>query len=99
LTLCWCCSFILNKLKVTDFLNVTKDIIITNRIESSCSERYLSGILYYLNDYIMDSIDGDIELHNLKYDCWNVNLIEDNISERFFVKKVQQKTENTADKW
>lgn len=97
LTLCWCCSFILNKSIVIDFLNITKDIIITYRTESCFSERYLSGILYYLNNYIMTSIDGDIELHNLKYNCWTVNLIEDNIPERFFVKKVQQKNEHTLD--
>jgi hypothetical protein len=98
LTLCWCNSFILNKSVVIDFLNITKDIIITSRYNGSVhSERYLSGILYYLNNYIMTSIDGDIEFHNLKYDCWTVNLIEDNIPERFFIKKVQQKTENTID--
>jgi hypothetical protein len=97
LTLCWCNSFVLFKIKIIDFLDMVKDIVITVRRESECSERYLSGMLFKLNDEIMTSIDGDIEFHNLKYDCWTVNLIEDNIPERSFLKKVQQKNENTAD--
>jgi hypothetical protein len=98
LTLCWCSSFILNNSKIIDFLNIVKDIIITQRWQSCCSERYLSGILYYLNNYRMISIDGDIETREiLKYDCWTVDLINDPIPERYFVKKVQQKTEKTVD--
>lgn len=98
LTLCWCSSFVLHKSKIIDFLNITKDIIITIRAHSCCSERYLSGIMYYLNNYVMTSIDGDIDsLDILKYNCWTVDLINDTIPERCFVKKVQQKTENTLD--
>jgi hypothetical protein len=98
LTLCWCSSFVLHKSKIIDFLNITKDIIITIRVHSCCAERYLSGIMYYLNNYVMTSIDGDIDsLDILKYNCWTVDLINDTILERCFVKKVQQKTENTPD--
>jgi hypothetical protein len=98
LTLCWCSSFILNKDKVIQFLDITKDIIIKERSESCCSERYLSGILYYLNNYIMTSIDGDIEIENLKYDYWNCNPKEYdfNFKDRFFIKKIQHKCENNA---
>ena len=97
LTLCWCNSFVLHKSMIFMFFEIVKDIIITVRRDSCCSERYLSGILYYLNNNVMTSIDGDIEIHNLKYDCWTVDLLKDNIKERFFMKKVQQKTENTPD--
>jgi len=97
LTLCWCNSFVLHKTKMIDFLDMIKDIVINIRRESECSERYLSGMLFKLNDEVMTSIDGDIEFHNLKYDCWTVNLLEDNIPERAFVKKVQQKNDHTID--
>lgn len=61
------------------------------------SERYLSGILYYLNNYKYESICGEIETpETLGYDCWTVDLVNDNLS-NYFVKKVQQKTENTID--
>jgi hypothetical protein len=95
LTLCWCNSFILNKTKIIDYLNIVKDIIIVNRSQSEASERYLSGILYYLNNHIMTSINniGSSE----KYDCWSVDLLNDSFPGIYFVKKVQQKNERTID--
>ena len=46
----------------------------------------------------MTSIDGGIETKEiLKYDCWTVDLINDEIEGRFFVKRVQQKNETTDD--
>lgn len=94
LTLCWCSSFILNKIKVIDYLNIVKDIVIVNRHESEASERYLSGILYYLNNHIMTSINNIDS--SKKYDCWKVNLY-DSFPGIYFVKRVQQKNERTID--
>jgi hypothetical protein len=37
-------------------VNIVKDIIIVNRSQSEASERYLSGILYYLNNHIFHSL-------------------------------------------
>lgn len=94
LTLCWCNSFVLNKTKVIDYLNIIKDIVIVNRRESEASERYLSGILYYLNNHIMTSINNIIPRE--KYDCWTVNLY-DSFPGIYFVKRVQQKNEKTIE--
>jgi len=95
LTLCWCNSFVLNKTKVIDYLNIVKDIIIVNRNQSEASERYLSGVLYYLNNHIMTSINNINS--SKKYDCWNIDLINDSFPGIYFVKRVQQKNERIID--
>jgi len=95
LSLCWCQSFVLNKSKVFEFYNITKDIIITTRYESECSERYLCGILYYLNNYILTSIDGESNDPFLQY-CLHVDLINETTN-KYFLKRLQQKNENTLD--
>ena len=97
LSLCWCNSFILHKSKILEFLDIVKDIVVTKRMESDYSERYLSGILYHLNNRIIADIDGDIEILNIHYDCWKVDVINDIIPNCFFVKRVQQKNEKTVD--
>ena len=93
LTFCWCSSFILEKSKLIPFLNITQNIVITIRNQSESSERYLSGILYYLNNYIHADIDGDMDRQC--YDCWKVDLYH-NIDSHF-VKRIQQKTQDTPD--
>lgn len=95
LSLCWCQSFILNHTKIIDFLNIVKDIVITTRYESECSERFLCGILYYLNNYILTSIDGESNTSFLEH-CLHVDLINDKTS-KHFVKRLQQKNEFTLD--
>jgi hypothetical protein len=98
MNLCWCSSFILHKSRVMIFYDMTRNILLTNRLDSEAGERYLSAILYKLNNDIVDSIDGEIvppEL--LTYDCWKVDLINDPVPNRFFVKSVQQKTERTPE--
>jgi hypothetical protein len=77
------------------FLNIVKDIIITTRYESECSERYLCGILYYLNNYILTSIDGVSDTCFLNY-CLHVDLVNDKTS-KYFLKRLQQKNEFTLD--
>lgn len=91
--ICWCNSFILHKTKIQLFLNITLHINITKRIESELSERYFGAILYILNN---NKIYGIHNMNHLSYDCWTVNLINDNVKE-YWVKKVQQKNENTVD--
>jgi hypothetical protein len=96
LSLCWCSSFILHKSKIIDFIDIIKNLVITIRSESCSSERFLSAILYTLNNNKIEDIDGDIDDLIKYYDCHKVNIINENIH-RFFVKRAQQKNENTQD--
>ena len=95
LSLCFSNSFILHRSKVLEFLDIVKDIVITKRVESVYSERYLSGILYHLNNRIIADIDGDME--RLEYNNQKVSIIYDNIPNHYFVKRAQQKNEDTVD--
>ena len=98
MNLCWCSSFILHQSRVMTFYEITFDLVLTNRLDSEAGERYLSAILYKLNNDVVDSIDGEIvPCELLTYDCWKVDLIYDEVPDRFFVKSVQQKTENTPE--
>jgi hypothetical protein len=68
------------------------------RSQSIESERYLSVILYYLNNKQFDNIDGSLENGPCytKYDCHSVNVYDD-IKNVHFLKRTQQKNENTLD--
>lgn len=95
LSLCYSNSFVLHHSKIMDFYNIVKDLIITVRHDSILGERFLSGILYHLNNHIITDIDGDIHIIKI-YDGFTVNVYDD-IPGCFFVKKLQQKNENTVD--
>lgn len=107
ITFCWCSSFIIATNKAQQLFNYFKDIIITTRDESGASERYLARILWELNDYKNNDIDGDMAALKYswdgkinpspKYDCHNVNVYDEKIT-TYFVKKTQQKTEKTCDR-
>ena len=92
----WCNSFILNRSVVDRFYDIVKDEKPSGRYKGSVqSERYLSAILYYLNNKRYISICGDAsDKTKLGYDCWEVN-IESNGLAHSFVKEVQQKHEKT----
>jgi hypothetical protein len=80
------------------YYNIVKDIVVTSRFDGSIqSERFLSNILYYLNNNKYISICGDIDtIGSLGYDCWTVD-IENSQVNNYFIKKVQQKNESTRD--
>lgn len=88
--LCSCNSFVLHYSKIIDFLEIVKDVVITTRYESTCCERFLSPVLYRLNNNIISEIDI-----SCSYDIWTVNIYDDHPD--FFVKRYHQKTENTKD--
>ena len=94
--LCWCNSFILSSFRVLDFFEIVKHEQIFGRYAGSVqSERYLAGILFFLNSYSYMSICGDAATPEaLGYDCWKVD-IHVNSLPHAFVKEVQQKRENT----
>jgi hypothetical protein len=93
ITFCWCNSFILHKSKIINYYNYVKDIIIINRFQSECSERYLPRILYELNNHKNYNIDGF--MNNIKYNP-NDKYININIFS-YFEKKLQGKNENTIE--
>lgn len=97
LSLCWCSSFILHSSKIIPFMDIVKNILITSRDDSSSGERFLSGILYRLNNNIIENIDGDMNEINNHYNGYNIDLVNDDVKTVYFVKKLQQKTEKTVD--
>lgn len=89
----WCHSFILHKDKLKEFYDIVRDIVITSRQKGSIqSERYLSGILYYLNNYKSVSLCGNFI--NNDYDFLKIDIEKDS-SKSYFVKRSQDKNENT----
>jgi hypothetical protein len=95
-TFCWCSSLIVHKTKLTQLYGYLKEIVIKIRRESCAGERYLARLLWELNEYKNNDIDGDIRtLKERHYYCWTVDPLMPATS--YFVKKVQQKTERTQD--
>ena len=93
LGICWSNSFILHNSTAINFLNLTEDMVLTTRFGSMITERTYDIILFHLNGNKRYSLNN---IEHLSYDCWKINLIEDNVSE-YFAKRVQQKNENTPD--
>jgi len=97
MTFCWCCSLVIHTTKIMQFYNYITQIVITVRSQSEAAERYLARILFELNEHRNHDIDGDIRNLTNKYDCWKVDIINDNVSS-YFAKTPQQKTEATRDR-
>jgi hypothetical protein len=92
LALCWCNSFALHFSKLGEFFEIIKDIVIVKKYESIDCERYLSGILYYLNDYRIYQIDDDNTYESLSFEE-----LKKYTGKQHFIKFSQVKDENTTD--
>ena len=95
ISFCWCNSFVISTSNINKLYEYFKQIVVKIRWESCASERYMSRILYELNGCVNHTIDGDIRDVKYKYDYHSVDLKSPVNS--FFVKKVQNKTENTKE--
>jgi hypothetical protein len=93
---CWCCSLFLHSSKISEFLNLTKDIVFNIRNDSCASERYLWMITYRLNNNKMKYIDGLLENIGIKYNCHGVDIINGTM-DSYFVKHAQCKTQSTQE--
>jgi hypothetical protein len=98
ITFCWCSSFIIDSVHAEELYRILKTIVQQTRLDSEGAERYLARILWELNGYSNFDLDGDIRDLKEKYDCWTVDPYHDNV-DSFFTKVVQQKNENTVDKY
>lgn len=94
---CWCSSFVVGANKLEQLYGWLKQIVVTQRWQSCGGERYLARLLWELNEQKdCGDIDGSAaDLAIRHYDTWKVNIYDEATS--YFVKKVQQKTENTVD--
>jgi hypothetical protein len=95
ISFCWCSSFIISTTKARQLYDYISQIVVKIRWESCASERYMARILWELNNFKNDTIDGDIRDIKYKYDCHTVDIHSDVNS--FFVKRAQKKNENTID--
>ena len=97
LSFCFANSFVLNKVKLTDFLELTKNIKIVCKIQSEFSERYLTGILYVLNNYMNASIEKIKvdEITHLITLITTSSRTNNDISFDYFTKYIHNKTELT----
>jgi hypothetical protein len=96
LSLCWCCAFVLHTSTIGNFIDIVKDIVIENRNQSEASERFLSGILFFLNNHKIEDIDGCIREGVFTYNCYHTDLLKEE-KKYYFLKLCQSKTENTLD--
>lgn len=97
--LCWCNSLCVNNIKINNFYDFIKDILVTTRYQSEASERYLGRMIYELNEsnnFAIDGTDENYYIDNIRYDC--LNLPDYKHVNKYFVKFCQQKNEGTKDK-
>ena len=86
--LCWCSTFILHHSRIKKFHKIIKKIIIEKKQESIDGERYLSGLLYYLNNNKHNSLCGNFIYNDYNWLDTNISC---NKSKSFFVKVTQSK--------
>lgn len=91
MSVCFCNSFVLHSSKITKFLNLTKDIIITSKSGAWDSEFWLSPILYYLNNNKITFLQREDSWK--EYDWYNIDLLYDdeNVDGIYFMKRLQSR--------
>ena len=86
---CWGSNFIIHKDKFMKLHGYIKDVVLTTKIDSEASERYMGRIIYELNNRNENfSIDGNMCEYCSKTDlyCINLNYANNNVH---FQKKLQ----------
>ena len=94
ITFCWCNSFIIHSCKLYQLYYYLRQIVITARLESEASERYMARILWELNEHKNNDIDGNLgDIGH--YDSYSVDVTAP--AKTFFIKRTEGKTEKTQD--
>lgn len=102
-TYCCCNSFILHTSKIQEFLNYTKNINVISKIDSRLSEKYLSNILYVLNNNKNSDLQGHSSTAEKSYPLFDKDVIyQDTPPNHYFVKHISHfynkfKNENLKD--
>ena len=95
LRLCWANSFVLQKSKIIKFMNIVYNIITKNKNDACDAERFLSPILYTLNNYKNNTIDNIYSEEEVQA-LWSVDIPSLYETKYCFVKKLTNKNENTC---
>jgi len=81
---CWGSNFIIHKDKFMQLHDYINDIVLTTKLDSETSERYMGRIIYELNEHNENfNIDGDIDEYYKKNDSFCRQLNHDNNNVHF----------------
>lgn len=89
LRLCWANSFVLHKSKIKPFLELVINIITKNKEDACACERFLSPILYKLNNYKNDTLENIYTEEEIG-PLWNIDITKSE-SKYCFMKKITNK--------
>lgn len=93
LAMCMWNSFVLHQSKLAEYYSLIRNIVTLTKHESGCTERYMSPILYHLNNNRIYQLDAIYPPYNIFTD--NPFIIDVPLC---FVKRIQFKDEFTVDK-
>jgi len=93
ITLCWCNTFILHKSKILELRKMLSPIVIFDKSTTHYAERFLSGMLYILNNNSNFALDYTDQCTYLR----KVTNPETCTENRYFIKILQNKDDRTQD--
>lgn len=92
ITLCWCNTFILHKSKILELREMLKPILVFDKSVTQHAERFLSGMLYLLNNNCNFALDYTPQIY-----IRQISNPETSTENRYFIKILQNKNELTQD--